>query len=74
MTAVKNETAYRMCDWEKPVQFLVTVKLDPVPGAWDNTQDFIRYFCRNNYVQSVELLEPPHDNKPDTAEWIEAPE
>lgn len=43
----------------KTAVFRVEVMLDSVPGPWNTTDDFIKWFFRHNYVQNVELEQDP---------------
>jgi hypothetical protein len=41
----------------KEVEFKLTVRLDMVPGAWHQPEDFFNWFFQHPYIQSVELME-----------------
>lgn len=53
---VENREAYCVPNG-KEVQIVLTVKLDPVPGAYDNPMDHVTHAFRNLYVQHAVIKE-----------------
>ena len=54
MSRKENENAYKIVHG-KTVKFEVEVTLDPTRGAWHEAEDFLVWFCSNNYVQSANV-------------------
>lgn len=53
---VINEGAYKPNGIAEVVEVKIMLMLDPVPGAWHTPNDFLKWVCQHNYVQSAETV------------------
>lgn len=53
---ITNPNRYES-NFAKKVEIKIELMLDSVPGAWHKPEDFMKWVCGNNYVQTVELVE-----------------
>jgi hypothetical protein len=53
---IENPNRYES-KFAKKVKIEIELMLDMVPGAWHEPEDFMKWVCQHNYVQSVTLVE-----------------
>lgn len=49
----KNPNRYEYPEAVRRHEMTITFVCDPVPGAWDDPEDFIRWAVQHNYVQKI---------------------
>lgn len=55
MLTFVNENGYKPLPNQRTHKLTVEFMLDPVPGAWAQPEDLMRWIAQHSYVQSVTL-------------------